>query len=79
MWRADRSSSRESTPSRGGSLYLPKGVRFQLLLIRDSAVFEAPMPSVDAIAVTPTRQHGKRLGAALVEQGFGVSSACQAR
>ena len=50
-----------------------------MLLTRDSAVFEAPMPNVDAIAVTPTRQHGKHLGAALVEQGFGVSSACQAR
>ena len=42
-----------NTEPRGQS-FLAKRVRFQLLLIRISAVFEAPMPSVDAIAITPT-------------------------
>jgi hypothetical protein len=49
------------------------------VLLTRAAVFEAPMPNVDAIAVIPTPQHGKHFGAAPVEQGFGVSSACQAR
>ena len=60
-----------------GQSFLAKGVRFQLLLIRISAVFEAPMPSVDAIAIpptTPTRQTPWRSArVAGIRRFFGLS------